>query len=64
MKLYTLGDVAKICRLSKRTIYNHVWQGKLKTHKKYYGWGKTISFVTEEDFKRYLFDEFFKESYK
>gem|GEM_PF-3400391 len=57
--LYFLDDIAKITRLKKRTLYNHISQGKLKVRKKTFKWGKKLSVVTEEDFKYYLDNYYF-----
>ena len=59
MRLYTLQEVADICKITLGTLYNHISQGRLRTFKKTYRWGKRISFVTEKDFQRYLYNYFF-----
>ncbi|WP_353477900.1 helix-turn-helix domain-containing protein [Parasutterella secunda] len=49
MKIYTLGEIMELLKVTRRTLYNHINEGKLDAFKVGDRWR-----VTEESLKKYL----------
>lgn len=49
IQLFNLKEVSDILRVSKQTVYNHIWAGKLKATK----CGKEYR-ITREDLEYYI----------
>lgn len=48
-KIYTLGEVMELLKVTRRTLYNHINEGKLDAFKVGDRWR-----VTEESLRKYL----------
>ncbi len=65
IRLYTPGDLAKICRVSLSTVYKWTGEGKIEFYPHKGRWGRLKNYAFEDDVKHFLFNHFFwKAPYK